>query len=219
MNKYHLWIFAELESHFKSKMVKRVAVIFVILFISSTTFSQKVISQKEVTEYLKIYGIALNNFLNFEPSHFVLIDNTDNQEIQAFNFLESLDYLTRLEDPNLDSNWLNFIKDADRAKAVLPTIKLKEINSVHTIRLLVRDTFLKFQRESNEVGMGIISPYGWVDGWMTISTPIISKNKDKAIIEISYVRDELDGYGGVLFLEKRKDGEWIVIQHLRTWIS
>lgn len=160
---------------FKNKMVKRVVLIFIILVICSTSFSQ--------------------------------------------NFSENLDYLKRLEDPNLDSNWLNFIKNADKAKAVLTTIKLNEINSVHTIRLMVRDTFLKAQRENNEVGMGIISPYGWVDGWMTMSTPILSRNKDKAIIEISYVRGELDGNGGVLFLEKRKDDEWIVIQHLRTWIS
>jgi len=63
-----------------------------------------------------------------------------------------------------------------------------------------------------------VPPYGWVDGVMTASTPIFSTKKDKAIIEISYTRDDLDGKGGIFLLEKR-DGKWMIVQFLRTWVS
>jgi len=191
-------------------MYKRTALLLIMLCMFYVMLSQKSTSKKELDLYNKIYGIAIDSFLSSKPLHVFLIDRTYNRHIQEFNFSQQLD--------KFDSDWIVFLKDADIRKSALPTLKLRQTKSIHTIRLLNSDTLLKIQAEKYQVGKGIEDRFGWIDGWVTISTPIISRNKDKAIVEINYTRDIKDGHGGMLFLEK-KNGNWIIVRYVQTWVA
>ena len=164
-----------------------------MMFLAFNLLSQVSTSKQEQKLCHKIYGIAIDSFLTSKPLHVFLIDSTDNRHIQEFNFSEQLD--------KFDSDWIVFLKDADIRKSALPKLKLKQTKSIHTIRLINSDTLFRIQAEKYQIGKGIEERFGWVDGWMTISTPIVSRNKDKAIVEISYTRDIKDGHGGMLFLD------------------
>ena len=193
-------------------MCRKVVFLIVILFSSLSLLSQKSFSKNELTSLQKLYGIALDSFVERKPSHFVLVDSSENAAIKEFNFSGLAN------NSHLDSSWANFLILADSKKGSLQKIKFGKIKTIHTVRYFNRDTILKIQRNSHDVGSGIVPPYGWVDGVMTISTPIFSTKKDKAIIEISYTRDELDGKGGVILLEKRNK-KWVIVKYIRTWVA
>lgn len=194
-------------------MIKKYFSLTVALFFCLSLLSQEIFSKKDLKSLSYLYGIAVDSFVEKRPSHFVLIDSSDNAAFKEVNLSGFAN------DSLLDSSWTNFLIQSDLKKTTLQTIKIDKIKTIHTVRYMNKDTILKIQRLNHDVGRGIVPPYGWIDGVMTVSTPILSTKKDKAIIEISYTRDELDGNGGVILLEKRKDGKWIVIRYIKTWIS
>ena len=199
-------------------MFKQVALLMMGLCFSLSLSCQDP-SKKELKLYRQLYGIALDSFVEKKPSHFVLIDSSDNKAIKTINFSKYLNSSGLAKTFQMDSSWVDFLRMADLKKTTLQKTKLKDIKTIHTVRYFNRDTIFKIQRENHDVGKGIVNPYGWIDGVMTVSTPILSKNHDKAIVEISYTRDELDGNGGILLLEKRKNGSWVVIKYIRTWVA
>ena len=171
-------------------MFKQVALLMMGLCFSLSLSCQDP-SKKELKLYRQLYGIALDSFVEKKPSHFVLIDSSDNKAIKTINFSKYLNSSGLAKTFQMDSFWVDFLRMADLKKTTLQKTKLKDIKTIHTVRYFNRDTIFKIQRE----------------------------NHDKAIVEISYTRDELDGNGGILLLEKRKNGSWVVIKYIRTWVA
>lgn len=194
-------------------MFKKNSLLIVLLFFSCDLLPQKPFSKKDLMLLQKSYGVVIDSFVEKKPSHFVLIDSSDNAAIKEVDFSELA------KDPNLDSSWIKFLLLADSKKTTLQKIKLEKIKTIHTVRYYNRDTIFKIQRKNHNVGSGIVDPYGWIDGLMSVSTPILAEKKDKIIIEVNYTRDELDGKGGIYLLEKRRNGRWVVIKYVRTWVS
>ena len=193
-------------------MFRKIALLSIIFLSSFGLLSQKSFSKKDLKSLRELYGSALDSFVDKKPSHFVLVDSSDNTTIKDVNFTELA------KDRHLDSSWIDFLHLVDLSRSTLQKIKLEKIRTVHTVRYFNRDTILKIQRANHDVGKGIVPLYGWIDGVMTVSSPILSAKKDKAIIEISYTMDELDGKGGVIFLEKKKK-KWFLIKYIRTWVA
>ncbi len=190
-----------------------------IMLIATSLLSQDFLSKKEMKLYHKIWGVALDSFLHSKSTHFVLFDSTENISIRETDFLDYVHYMRLTKNPGLDSSWLLFLEDADEKKSNLLKIKLSQIKSIHTIRLFNRDTFFAKQATTLRVGAGIVEPYGWVAGYARISTPILSKKKDKAIVVIGFERGILNGNGGFLLLERKRNGKWVSIKYVQTWVS
>ncbi len=189
------------------------------MLVATSLFSQDFLSKKELKLYHKICGVALDSFLHSKSTHFVLFDSTENRPIQETDFADYVHYLRVTKNRELDSSWLLFLEKADETKLGLIKIKLGEIPSIHIIRLLSKDTFFAKRGKTLGVGAGEVEPYGWVEGYARISTPIFSKKKDKAIVVIGFIRGSLNGNGGFLLLERKRNGKWVAIKYVQTWVS
>ena len=200
-------------------MCKKIILVINFLGICSGLFSQNTPTKKELKFYHEIYGIAIDSFLNTKPTFFFLVDSPDNRRIKDFNFTELVDDLSRTKYTNLNSDWLDFLKECDNRKFFLQSFSLKPIKSIHSIKLTNKDTLFKILSEQYKPGNDLMNKYGWINGWMTISNVILSKKKNKAIVEISHTISSLNGQGAILLLQKGKKGKWIVIEKWRTWIA
>jgi hypothetical protein len=193
--------------------------IIILLCLYSGLLSQVIPSKKELIIYHKIYGIAIDSFLNSKPTFLFLVNSTDNKRIRQFDFKELVDYLSRSKYSKLDSSWIDILKECEVRKHSFQSFSLDKIKSTHSIKLINRDTLFTILNDQYRPGNDLIKKYGWINGWMTVSNIFLSKNKNKAIVEISHTKSLQNGHGAILLLEKRKKGKWIVIEKWRTWVA
>ncbi len=172
----------------------------------------------------KVYAGALNDrYFAAEPKYFIVIDSTVNKAITRTDYhgyMEQFYIPARKGYPAkllIDSSWLGFLKEADIKRKSLTTFLLPKINSIHSIRVIRRDSMRFFFKINVNTWTGFRNIFGWAQGYIELSDVILSKNKKKAIVEINQLRDSKSG-GGVIFLLERRKRKWIVVNSMQTWI-
>lgn len=202
-------------------MKKMIALSISLFFLSTQIFPQDVLSKNEEKQFKEIYKFVLDNYFDSTNS-FILIDTTENLNISKIEFKKYFIASSEIGDPflnRLDSSWLRFFLEIEQLKTPLRRFRLPNFSSTHSIRVVSKDSLKAAFNSDPLPWTGFWKTFGWANGWLELSDIILSKSKDKAIIEINHTKGELNGNGFIILIERMKNNKWIIIKRISTWIS
>ena len=179
------------------------SLVFFTLFCLLTFSSQ---SQGSNTDKKGIYTAAIRFFFNGHSGSISVEDSTANHYIIGTNYTEIADQIKNGPPPQMDlskmdSTWGKALRQADKIKYALRSCSLP-VFATDSVEI----QFIK-SADSPQQDYGIR---------IRFSNIILLKNK--AIVELGVTRDILGGNGVLYFLEKR-NGKWLIISAMETWIS
>lgn len=203
--------------------MKQKQLLFALICVFSVTFEGVGQTKKELKLFKEIYRTTINYHFRYKikPFYFVLPNETVNKELPKIDFAEykenargnSMDFTS-------DSAWIEFFKEADEKRKTLIRYTLPEIDSLDSIavRFTTKDSLDTVMSNGGFWGT-FQKTYGWAKGYLELSNVILSKKKDKAIIEINHHGGNDIGVGMLYLLKKDKNGKWTVVGGFNLWVA
>ena len=180
-------------------------------------------TKKDFKLFEKIYSAILDDFKE-NPTNFVIVDSTTNNAIDKTDYSTYMSYFSVPARKGysaefiLDSSWIHFLKEVEVKRQGLMPFPLPKIKSIHSLKKVKRNTISNALKSNANSWTGFYNTFANTKGWIELSNVILSKNRDKAIVELNHHGDSRTGAGNIYFLEKRKQ-KWVVVNSMQTWIA
>ena len=197
-------------------MINGILAISIVSTLTTNLLAQDTCVQIDSTIYSRIYQTVIDNLLPGNSTNLVLVEQAyipafANRKFRGFKFRPN----ERERSDRFTTEWEVFFDTLDSKDRIFEPILLPFFESIHKLKRIPVDS-IKTAVNQNKLSSNHASSTSW-QGNVRFSNILLSSDCEKAILMVEIRRGPLDAWGELIFLDRKADGQWVIIRRYEEW--